>query len=82
MKLAPATVSELVEDLVNKNLLVRVQNPNDRRAIQITLSKYGQKLVDESLRSIDELCGKLLSDLSASEQKAFLDSMAKLANNL
>ncbi len=82
MKLAPATVSELVEDLVNKNLLVRVQNPNDRRAIQITLSKYGQKLVDESLRSIDELCGKLLSDLSASEQKAFLDSMARLANNL
>ncbi len=82
MKLAPATVSELVENLVKKNLLVRVQNPNDRRAIQITLSKYGQKLVDESLRSIDELCSKLLDDLPASEQKVFLEAMVKLTNGL
>ena len=80
MKLAPATVSELVDNLVNKDLLVRVQNPNDRRAIQITLSKYGQKLVDDSLRSIDDLCEKLLSDLSPAEQKALLGGLSKVAD--
>ena len=82
MKLAPATVSELVDNLVNKNLLVRVQNPNDRRAIQITLSQYGRKLVDDSLRSIDDLCGKLLSGLSPVEQKALLDGLSKVADGL
>ena len=34
MKLAPATVSELVESLVRKNFLQRVQNPEDRRAVR------------------------------------------------
>ena len=38
MKLAPATVSELVDHLVNKDLLIRVQNPHDRRALRIPLS--------------------------------------------
>ena len=79
MKLAPATVSELVDNLVNKDLLVRVQNPNDRRAIQITLSEYGQKLVDDSLKSIDDLCGKLLSGLSPAERSALLAGISKTA---
>ncbi|MBR4255299.1 MAG: MarR family transcriptional regulator [Lentisphaeria bacterium] len=80
MKLAPATVSELVDDLVNKDLLVRVQNPNDRRAIQISLSKYGRKLVDDSLRSIDDLCEKLLSGLSPAEQSALIGGLSKIAD--
>ena len=82
MKLAPATVSELVDNLVNKDLLVRVQNPNDRRSIQITLSQYGQKLVDDSLRSIDDLCGKLLSGLPPAEQDALLSGLSKVVNSL
>ena len=80
MKLAPATVSELVDDLVNKDLLVRVQNPNDRRAIQISLSKYGRTLVDDSLRSIDDLCEKLLSGLSPAEQSALIGGLSKIAD--
>ena len=49
MKLAPATVSELVESLVKKNFLQRVQNPEDRRAVQITLTDHGQTSVFSSL---------------------------------
>ena len=82
MKLAPATVSELVESLVKKNFLQRVQNPEDRRAVQITLTEHGQTLLDESIRHVESLCEKLLSGLSQSERTAMLGALTKITNKL
>ena len=82
MKLAPATVSELVERLVQKELLVRVQNPNDRRAVQITPTENTRKLMDESLRSIDIVCERLLADLSPAEQNAILSGLNRIADSI
>ena len=82
MKLAPATVSELVERLVQKDLLVRVQNPNDRRAVQITPTANTRKLMDESLRSIDIVCGKLLAELSPAEQESVLSGLSRIADSI
>ena len=82
MKLAPATVSELVESLVKKNFLQRVQNPEDRRAVQITLTEHGQTLLDECLKCVDGLCEKLLAGLSPSERTAMLNGLAKITSKL
>lgn len=82
MKLAPATVSELVESLVKKNFLQRVQNPEDRRAVQITLTDHGQTLLDQCIKCVDSLCEKLLSDLSASERTALLGALTKITGKL
>jgi len=82
MKLAPATVSELVESLVRKNFLQRVQNPEDRRAVQITLTEYGQTLLDECTQRVDALCADLLAGLSAAERDALLKSLSKVTSNL
>jgi len=82
MKLAPATVSELVESLVKKNFLQRVQNPEDRRAVQITLTDHGQTLLDESIRCVDALCEKLIAGLSASERTAMLNALTKITSKL
>jgi DNA-binding MarR family transcriptional regulator len=82
MKLAPATVSELVESLVKKNFLQRIQNPEDRRAVQITLTDHGQTLLDQCIKCVDTLCEKLLSELSASERDAMLSALAKITGKL
>ena len=82
MKLAPATVSELVESLVKKNFLQRVQNPEDRRAVQITLTDHGQMLLDECLKAVDTLCEKLLAGLQPAERTAMLNGLAKITNKL
>lgn len=82
MKLAPATVSELVESLVKKNFLQRIQNPEDRRAVQITLTDHGQMLLDECLKAVDSLCEKLLAGLSSSERTAMLNGLAKITSKL
>ena len=82
MKLAPATVAELVESLVKKDFLQRVQNPEDRRAVQITLTDHGQTLLDECIRCVDNLCEKLLAGLSASERTAMLNALTKITAKL
>ena len=82
MKLAPATVSELVESLVKKNFLQRVQNPDDRRAVQITLTDHGQILLDQCIKCVDSLCEKLLAELSPSERTAMLGALAKITSKL
>ena len=82
MKLAPATVSELVESLVKKNFLQRVQNPEDRRAVQITLTPHGQTLLDECIKCVDSLCEKLLAELPASERAAMLGALSKITEKL
>ena len=82
MKLAPATVSELVESLVKKNFLQRIQNPEDRRAVQITLTEHGQTLLNESIRCIDALCEKLIADLSVSERATMLNALNKITTKL
>ena len=82
MKLAPATVSELVESLVKKDFLQRVQNPEDRRAVQITLTDHGQTLLDECIQCVDTLCEKLLAGLSSSERTAMLNALTKITNKL
>ena len=82
MKLAPATVSELVESLVKKNFLQRVQNPEDRRAVQITLTDHGQTMLDQCIKCVDSLCEKLLADLSATERNAMLAALTKITNKL
>ena len=82
MKLAPATVSELVESLVKKDFLQRVQNPDDRRAVQITLTDHGQTMLDQCIQCVDSLCEKLLAGLSASERTAMLNALAKITSDL
>ena len=82
MKLAPATVSELVESLVKKDFLQRVQNPEDRRAVQITLTPHGQTLLDESIKRVEGLCEKLLSGLAPAERTAMLGALTKITNKL
>jgi DNA-binding MarR family transcriptional regulator len=82
MKLAPATVSELVESLVKKNFLQRIQNPEDRRAVQITLTDHGQTLLDQCIKCVNGLCEKLLSELPASERTAMLNALEKITNKL
>ena len=82
MKLSPATICELVDKLVKKGLLQRVNNPNDRRAVLITLSDLGHSLLNHFLKAVDDLCKKALADLSPAEQKALLDGLSKMTAKL
>ena len=63
-----AAASQLVEKLVQSELIERMEDPNDRRAKQLSLSKKGAKLVEQGIeerhRWMDELAGNISAEES------------------
>ena len=58
-----AATSQLVDKLVQAGLLERVEDPNDRRAKQVSLSPAGEEMVENAIaersRWVDELAATL-----------------------
>lgn len=69
METSNAAVSQLVDKLVQTGLLMRAEDPNDRRAKQVSLTPDGEEMVEKAIaersRWVDEL-----ADVLSVEEKA------------
>lgn len=74
MDVSTAATSQLVDKLVQAGLLVRVEDPNDRRAKQVSLSPAGEALVEKGIeersRWVDALADALTEDEKAKVAEA------------
>lgn len=82
LHLTPGTVSELVESLVHKNALRRVQNPNDRRAVMITVTEKSLKALHEAEAKISEYAGMIWRNFTENEKKTLLGLLDRMSRNL
>ena len=64
LNLSSATMSESVDTLVRKNMLQRQQNPDDRREVLSTLSRYSETLFKEAVRQMDALSTQIRAYLT------------------
>ena len=64
-----AAASQLVEGLVQKGLLERVENPRDRRAKQVSITPKGRALIQKGIEVRNQWIEKLAVHLTA-EQRA------------
>ncbi|WML57420.1 MarR family transcriptional regulator [Neobacillus sp. PS2-9] len=60
LKMTQSTVSDIVERLTSKGLLVKTPNPNDKRSVEISLSNELSKGINED---ISEIANKSLLDV-------------------
>ncbi|MQY23437.1 MarR family winged helix-turn-helix transcriptional regulator [Nocardia macrotermitis] len=74
--LAPNSVSTFVSALVKTDLLVREQDPEDRRASRLSLTPDVQRSVDETRRRRHELVGAALGELTAREREDLARGLA------
>jgi DNA-binding MarR family transcriptional regulator len=65
-------ISRVVDVLVNKGLVVRTQNTEDRRHVQLTLTNEGQDLMDGLFSNTHHWMAERMTDLSATEFDAIL----------
>ena len=72
LKISPATASELVDSLVKKGFLDRRQNPNDRRAICITLSAETEQIFSHCRTKLIELTTSLMKNLPSEEAEELI----------
>ncbi|MEM7310071.1 MAG: MarR family winged helix-turn-helix transcriptional regulator [Planctomycetota bacterium] len=72
------TVSEAVRVLGEKRLVVKEQDPNEHRAIQVRLTPAGRRAQKRAAAWPDELLGPVLDELGARESGELLASLLQL----
>ena len=77
LSITPAAASEMVDALVRKDMLRREHNPQDRRAVAITLAPASLKKFQECERTFNRLTADFLNGLTADECDAFQKTVAK-----
>jgi DNA-binding MarR family transcriptional regulator len=88
LQITNPAASQMLDRLVQQGLLIRAEDPNDRRLKQITLSKQGEIVLQESLQARQKWLEDLVKILSPDEQeqviaalKILIDKAARLDIN-
>jgi len=70
-----SAASQLLERLVHQDLVLRSEDPNDRRVKQLVLTDKGRQVVRESIRARQNWLGDLAETLSGSEEEAIIAAL-------
>ena len=73
-----AAASQMVDRLVQQGLLERAENPQDRRAKQLTLTRKGEVLIQKGIEARRRWLEDLGSALTGEQQKALLVALPYL----
>lgn len=73
-----ANMVSLVNELVERDLVLREVAADDRRAFSLSLTKAGNAIVDECIRRIRQHEVELLSDMSAEEQATLIGLLRRI----
>jgi len=78
VKLTPGTVSGLVDTLVRRGTLSRVQSRKDRREVNISLTEESRRMIDRIIGRMNETAKALFSCLDEGEKRAMEEGFGKL----
>lgn len=78
LKLTPGTVSGLVDTLVKRGTLSRVQGKDDRRKVNISLTEESLRVIDRIIARMNETAKKLFSCLDEEEKNTLEAGFEKL----
>jgi MarR family 2-MHQ and catechol resistance regulon transcriptional repressor len=75
MDISSAAASQLVDRLVQGGLVVRTENPDDRRVRQITITAKGRALMETGLEERDRWVDELVEFIPADQRALVLRSL-------
>ena len=77
-----AYLTKLVDAAERKGFVIRQQNPSDRRSNTIILTDLALSLKDDAKNTGIFILDKKITDISEDELNAFLNTLAKLCDNM
>jgi len=80
--LTPGSVTTLISHFIDKGLVEREYDKNDRRKIYIVLTKQGNNIGDALDENHKEVTEKILNTLSDDEQDKLIELMGKVNSKL
>lgn len=69
-----AAASQLLERLVQQGLILRSENPHDRRVKQIVLTEKGWQVLEEGIRARQDWLTDLADNLSTPEKEQVMEA--------
>ncbi|WP_104403202.1 MarR family winged helix-turn-helix transcriptional regulator [Vibrio penaeicida] len=78
MMLTSGAMTNRIDKLESKNLVVRSADPNDRRGVQVSLTEEGLKLANTALEAHVNNSESLLTSLNKDEREALSALLSKL----
>ena len=70
-----AAASQMLERLVQQDLVLRTEDPDDRRVKRIVLTEKGQAILDEGLRARQSWLNDVAATLSDSEMETITSAL-------
>ncbi|MFT6194515.1 MAG: DNA-binding MarR family transcriptional regulator [Cognaticolwellia sp.] len=80
VNLSPATVTNIIDRLENKNLISRVRYTKDKRKVGLYLTDDGKALLLKAPQALQQHFIEKFSNLEQWEQSQLLSSMERLSN--
>lgn len=82
LNITPGGVSQMVESLVKSGVVERIQSEEDRRSIQLSLSRKGERLFCHLEEFFAEKFREVLQDLPEEKQNSFLETLEQVTGRL
>ncbi len=79
MRVHGTTMTRMVDTMVERGMVERVPDPQDRRVVRVRLSARGEDVVASLRRSKRELMGATLRELPEAELRDMLEGLRRLA---
>lgn len=78
----PANLSRMLDRMESKLLVVRRENPVDRRASLVFLTNKGQELINEVLDGLESFSAQLTEGIHANDLQIVRKALAKMDDNI
>jgi DNA-binding MarR family transcriptional regulator len=80
LNLKTSGATQLVDKLIDIKMVVRIDDPKDRRNVLIELSDYGQKVMKSVKTKHDKVMTDMYNKLNPSEMQLILSLLQKINN--
>ena len=76
--ITPASVTSQIDKLVREGWLERKQNQDDKRVLEVVLSKKGESKLEEEVMNLKRNCLWIFNTLDKEEQRELLDLVSRI----
>ena len=77
-----AQVNRLIKELVNQQLVIKMENTQDKRSQLLVLSASGEEIMTAFAQAEKEVFEKMIGDIPAANLEGFIDIANRLKANL
>lgn len=82
LKIDKVSMVRMIDYLIKKDFVEKIQNPNDRREYFVALTKKGVQLMPELYAAIDEVNKAALKGFSKEQQTILIQNINSIQSNL